>query len=76
MTLKSWSVNQLNFKLKKMSDNLRKKRPQDASKISLIESWEVDYWCEELGISKAKLQEAVKAVGHSAAGVRKYLGKK
>ncbi|WP_427872293.1 DUF3606 domain-containing protein [Flavobacterium sp. MMS24-S5] len=58
-----------------MSDNLRKKRPQDASKISLTESWEVDYWCEELGISKAKLQEAVKAVGHSAASVRKYLAK-
>ncbi|WP_456312443.1 DUF3606 domain-containing protein [Pseudomonas shirazensis] len=57
------------------NDNLKKKIPQDASKISLTESWEVDYWCKELGITEAKLQEVVKAVGHSAAAVRKYLGK-
>ena len=71
----SWSVNQLNFKLNNMPDILDKKRPQDSSKISLTESWEVNYWCEELGISEAKLREAVKAVGHSAAAVRKHLGK-
>ncbi|MFH6950992.1 DUF3606 domain-containing protein [Flavobacterium sp. FlaQc-51] len=58
-----------------MSDDLGKKRPQDSSKISLTESWEVNYWCKELGISEVELREAVKAVGHSAAAVRKYLGK-
>ncbi|KQO32813.1 hypothetical protein ASF10_20385 [Flavobacterium sp. Leaf82] len=71
----SWSVSQLNFKLNNMSDDLGKKRPQDSSKISLTESWEVNYWCKELGISEVELREAVKAVGHSAAAVRKYLGK-
>lgn len=57
------------------NDDLSKKRPQDASKISLTEAWEVAYWCKELGVTEAKLREAVKAVGHSAAAVRRYLGK-
>ncbi|MDQ6472530.1 DUF3606 domain-containing protein [Flavobacterium sp. LHD-80] len=57
------------------NDDLSKKRPQDSSKISLTESWEVTYWCGALGVSEAKLREAVKAVGHSAAAVRGYLGK-
>lgn len=58
-----------------MSDDLSKKRPQDSSKISLTESWEINYWCKELGISEDELRKAVKTVGHSAAAVRKYLGK-
>ncbi|WP_264523289.1 DUF3606 domain-containing protein [Flavobacterium sp. N502536] len=58
-----------------MSDDLTKKRPQDASKISLKEQWEIDYWCKEFGISEAALRKAVEAVGHSAAAVRKHLGK-
>lgn len=71
----SWSVNQLYFKLNNMSDDLTKKVPQDASKISLSEQWEINYWCKTLGISEAKLRDAVKAVGHSAAAVRAHLGK-
>lgn len=58
-----------------MPDNLSKKRPQDASKISLTEKWEVEYWTAALGVSEAKLREAVKTVGHAAASVRKHLGK-
>ena len=57
------------------NDDLSKKKPQDASKISLTESWEVDYWCKALNVSEVTLRAAVKAVGHSAAAVRKYLGK-
>lgn len=58
-----------------MSDDLSKRRPQDASKISLTEQWEINYWCKEFGISEAKLQEVVKKIGNSAAEVRKHLGK-
>ena len=58
-----------------MSDNLDKKRPQDASKVNVHESWEVSYWCKKFGVTEAKLKEAVKAVGVSAAAVQKYLGK-
>ncbi|MDQ1162540.1 galactose-1-phosphate uridylyltransferase [Chryseobacterium sp. SORGH_AS 447] len=58
-----------------MSDDLNKRRPQDASKINVHEDWELEYWSKELGVSKEKIREAVKAVGTSVAAVRRYLGK-
>lgn len=56
-------------------DDLTKRRPQDASRISLTERWEVEYWTHALGVSEAKLREIVKEVGHSAAAVKRKLGK-
>ena len=56
-------------------DDLTKRRPQDANLISLTERWEVDYWTRALGVSEVKLRETVKEVGHSAAAVKKKLGK-
>ena len=58
-----------------MSDDLTKKRPQDASKINIHEPYEVNWWCHEFGCSKDQLARAVNAVGVSAAAVKKYLGK-
>lgn len=58
-----------------MSDDLHKRRPQDASKINVHEDWEVRYWCKEFGCTEAELKKAVTAVGVSAAAVRKYFGK-
>jgi hypothetical protein len=58
-----------------MSDDLTKKRPQDASKVNIHEAWEVEYWCNELRVTKEQLVVAVKAVGVSAAAVRKHLGR-
>ena len=58
-----------------MSDDLSKRRPQDASKISLTEKWEVEYWCKKFGCTEAQLRAAVKAVGNGAAAVQKHLGK-
>jgi hypothetical protein len=58
-----------------MADDPTKKRPQDSSRISLSERWEVDYWTKELGISKEQLEAAVRAAGNSAAAVRQHLGK-
>ncbi len=57
-----------------MSDDLSKRRPQDATKINVHENWELEYWSKELGVSRDKLREAVKAVGTSVAAVRRYLG--
>jgi len=45
----------------------------DRKLISLEEPHEVRSWTESLGVTEAKLREAVKAVGHSADAVRKYL---
>ncbi|MCX8524693.1 DUF3606 domain-containing protein [Chryseobacterium formosus] len=57
-----------------MSDDLTKK-PEDATKVNVNESWELDYWSKELGVTKERLKEAVKAVGTSADAVEKYLRK-
>jgi hypothetical protein len=57
-----------------MSDDLNKRRPQDSSRVNIHEPWEVNWWCHELNCTKEKLAAAVKAVGTSAAAVRKHLG--
>jgi hypothetical protein len=58
-----------------MSDDLTKRRPQDANKISLTEPWEVRYWTQALGVTEPQLRSAVSAVGHSTSAVRRHLGK-
>jgi hypothetical protein len=58
-----------------MSDNLSQKRPQDSNRISLSESWEIQYWTRELNCSEEELKDAVTTVGNSAEAVRKYLNK-
>lgn len=58
-----------------MSDNLKKKKPIDSSKISLKEPYEVTYWCGKFACTKVQLTHAVKAVGHSVSAVKKYLDK-
>lgn len=54
-----------------MSDDLTKRQPQDKSKISLTEEWEVRYWTRALGVTEAQLRAAVKLVGHGTAAVKK-----
>ena len=58
-----------------MSDDLTKRRPQDATKINVHESWELAYWCKELRVSESELKAAVKAVGVMASAVRRHLGR-
>ncbi len=58
-----------------MSDDLSKKRPQDASKVNVNESWEVKYWCDKWNVTEKQLKDAVKAVGVLATDVAKHLSK-
>jgi hypothetical protein len=58
-----------------MSDDLEKKIPQDATKVNVNETWELDYWSKKFGVTEERLKEAVKAVGTSAVAVQNYLGK-
>lgn len=58
-----------------MPDDKTKRRPQDASKINVHESYEVNWWCDEFGVTPAQLIAAVNAVGVSADAVRRHLGK-
>lgn len=54
-------------------DDLKNKGPQDRSRISLSEDWEVKWWSEKLGISAKQLIEVVGKVGNSADKVQEYL---
>ncbi len=59
--------------MRSMSDDLTKRRPQDANKVNIHESWEREYWCKHFGCTLSKLTEAVNAVGTSVTAVEKYL---
>lgn len=59
-----------------MSDDLKNRGPQDRARINVNESWEVEWWCKELGCTAAQLREAVKEVGVMADDVRRYFRNK
>jgi len=40
----------------------------------MSEAWEVDFWTNELGVSKDELQKGINKVGNSTAAVRRELG--
>lgn len=56
-----------------MSDDKSNRGPADRSRINLSEDYEVAYWTKELRVTKAELEDAVRAVGSSAEKVRGYL---
>jgi hypothetical protein len=58
-----------------MPDGLTKIAAPDRSKIAMGDEHDVKYWTKHLGVSREDLQRAVDKVGHSAAAVRKQLGK-
>jgi hypothetical protein len=59
-----------------MPDNLNDRGPQDRSRISMSEQWEIDYWTMEFGCSESELSKAVEEVGNSADEVREYLSRR
>lgn len=56
-----------------MADDKTDRGPQDRSRINLNEDYEVRYWTDKFGVSKAQLEEAVKEVGPSAEAVEAEL---
>lgn len=56
-------------------DDKTKTGSPDSKFININEDYEVTYWTKELGISKEKLEEAVKAAGTSVSAVKEYLNK-
>ena len=56
-----------------MADDLKQRGPQDASRISLGEEWEVRYWTKSLGVSREELEKLVRQHGSSAEAVKKAL---
>ena len=58
-----------------MADDSRKRGPQDRSRISLNEEYEVRYWTKTLGVTPERLREIVNQVGNSVEKVRERLAK-
>jgi hypothetical protein len=58
-----------------MADDKTKRRPQDSSRISTTEKYEVDYWSKKFKVTPTTLKNAVKTVGPSAKKVKEYLSK-
>ncbi len=56
-----------------MSDDTKERGPQDSSRISLQEDYEVSYWTKALGVTRERLEQAVAQVGHGAEAVRAHL---
>lgn len=57
-----------------MPDNLRKRAPEDQTRINVNQPHEVAYWCEKFKCTEEELREAVDAVGVSVKKVKQYLG--
>ena len=55
-----------------MPDDLSRARA-DRSRIDLKEPDEVQYWADQFGVSKERLSEVVRKVGHSAEAVGREL---
>lgn len=56
-----------------MADDKTLRSPQDASKISLSEDYEVAYWTKKFGVTADELRDAVKAAGNGAEAVGQHL---
>jgi hypothetical protein len=59
-----------------MPDDPTKKGPQDRSRISVNEKYELEYWSKRFGVSEDALRSAVKQVGNSVEAVERHLGRK
>ncbi|AIL08143.1 DUF3606 domain-containing protein [Stenotrophomonas maltophilia] len=58
-----------------MSDDKKNTGSPDRDRINVNEDYELQYWTKALGVSVDQVRAAVKAVGPTAAAVRKHLGK-
>ena len=58
-----------------MPDNLKRRQPEDPKRINIHETWELDYWSTDLKESKARIIQAVKAVGPMVTDVKVWLAK-
>ena len=56
-----------------MTDNTADRGPQDRSRISLSQDFEVRYWSQRFGIDEDALRAAVEDVGPSVQDVEQYL---
>jgi hypothetical protein len=58
-----------------MADDKSNRGPADRARINIHESYEVEYWSKELGVTPERLRELVGKHGVMAADIRKTLGR-
>jgi len=58
-----------------MSDNLKRKSPEDPKKININQQWELNYWSAKFNVSEVRLITAVKKVGVMVVNVERELKK-
>lgn len=56
-----------------MPDDLKRRVPEDPTKININQQWELDYWCEKLHCSEQMLRKAVRTVGPMVKDVKEWL---
>lgn len=57
-----------------MSDNPLEPGPQDYDRVNVNVESELEYWSRELGISRARLAEAIEEVGPRVPDIRRKVG--
>lgn len=58
-----------------MPDDLSKRGEPDQIRVNVHETWELNRWAKELGVTPEKLKEAEKKVGPMVKDIKKELGK-
>ena len=56
-----------------MADDTQQRGGQDRTRIDVNEEYELRDWSKKFGVSRERLQEAVKAVGDQASKVEEFL---
>lgn len=59
-----------------MSDNTNLRGPQDRTRVSMEEDYEVRYWTDRFGVAREELQRIVDAVGDSVLAIEQRLKNK
>lgn len=57
-----------------MSDNVTEQKMTE-SRINVKESWDINFWCDELNLKADELKEIIKQVGPEVHNVRLHLAK-
>lgn len=52
-----------------MADDRNKRGPSDGNRVNVHEEYEVRYWCDRFGCTRAQLKAAVDKVGVMASAV-------
>jgi hypothetical protein len=56
-----------------MNDNPFEPGPRDDDRINVLVESDVAYWSKKLGVSRARLAQAIEAVGDRVGDVKKWL---